>query len=131
MLHQPLDLALVVPLAGAAEAVREQVMADQLGERPRPLALAVAADLRHRDLEIIVPDRARHPAEERERRDMAVQERLGRLPQKGLHEAGVRLRQIHAQEVHLLAHPADHPDRLAKVHLRMPRRVGQRHMSVV
>jgi len=58
---------------------------------------------------------------------MPIQERLGRLARKGLHEAGVRLRQIHAQEVHLLAHPADHPDRLAKVHLRMSRWVGQRH----
>ena len=43
-LHQPLDLALVVPLAGTAEPILEQVMADQAGERPGPLALAVAAD---------------------------------------------------------------------------------------
>jgi hypothetical protein len=31
ILHQPLDLALVIALAGPAEAVLEQVMADQLG----------------------------------------------------------------------------------------------------
>ena len=42
---QTFNLAFVVALAGAAKAVRKQVVADQLGERPRPLALAVAADL--------------------------------------------------------------------------------------
>jgi hypothetical protein len=57
-------------------------VAHQLGECPRPLALAVAADLGHRDLEIVVEDRPRHAAEEGEGRDMAVQEGfrgLGRI----------------------------------------------------
>jgi hypothetical protein len=70
---------LVVPLARTAEAVGKQVMADQLGEGPCPLALPVTADLRHRDLEIIVEDRQRHTAEEGEARDMTIKERLGRL----------------------------------------------------
>ena len=127
VLHQPLDLTLVVPLAGAAKAICEQVMTDQLGERPRPLALAVTQDLRDRDRRVVVEDRLGHPTEERERRHMPVQERLGRLARIRLHEAGVRLRQVHAQKVHLLAHAADDPDRLAKIHLRMSRRVGQRY----
>ena len=65
---QPLDLALVVALARTAEAVAEQVVADQLGEGARALALAVAADLGHRDLRVVVQDRQRHAAEEGERR---------------------------------------------------------------
>ena len=58
---------------------------------------------------------------------MPVEERLGGLAWIGLHKAGIRLRQVHAQEVDLLAHPADHADRLAKIYLRMARRVCQRH----
>ena len=91
---QPFDLALVVALARTAEAIGEQVVADQFGERPCPLAPAVAADLGHRDLEVVVKDRQRHATEERKRCDMAVKEGLGRLARIRLHEAGVRLRQI-------------------------------------
>ena len=58
---------------------------------------------------------------------MAIQERLGGLSRIGLHEAGVRLRQIHAEEVDLLPHAADHTDRFAKIHLRMARRMRQRN----
>ena len=65
---QPLDLALVVALARPAEPIGEQVMRLQLAEHPRPLALAVAQDPRHRELGVVVEDRLRHPAEEGERR---------------------------------------------------------------
>src|SRR4051812_18282721 len=41
MLHQPLDLTLVVALARAAEAVAEQVMARELGEGAGPLACSI------------------------------------------------------------------------------------------
>ena len=58
---------------------------------------------------------------------MPVQEGLRRLRRIGLHEAGVRLRQVHAEEVDLPAHAADHADRLAKIHLRMAGRMRQRH----
>src|SRR6185437_14142491 len=58
---------------------------------PRPLALPVAADLRHRDLEIIVQDRQRHAAEEGERRHMSVEERLGRLARISM---GARRRRV-------------------------------------
>lgn len=33
-----------------------------------------------------------------------------------LHERRIRLRQVHAEEVDLAANPADHADRLAKIH---------------
>ena len=105
ILHQPLDLAFVVPLAGPAEPVTEQIMADQFRERPRPLSPAVAADPGHRDLEIVVEHRQRHAAEEGEGRHMPVQEGLRRLGRIGLHERGIRLRQVHAEEVDLLRVP--------------------------
>lgn len=44
----------VVPLAGPAEPVAEQIVAHQFGERPRPLTLAIAADLRHRNFGVVV-----------------------------------------------------------------------------
>jgi hypothetical protein len=127
VLHQPLDVALVVPLARTPEAIGEQIMADQFGERPGPLALAVAADLGHRDRGVVIQKRQRHPAEERERRHMAVEERFGRLARIRLHKARVRLRQVHAEEVDLLPHAADHRDRFAKINLAMARRMRQRH----
>ena len=58
---------------------------------------------------------------------MPVEEGLGRLARIGLHEAGVRLRQVHAEEVDLLPNAADHRHRLAEIHLRMAGRVRQRH----
>ena len=58
---------------------------------------------------------------------MAVQEGLGGFPRIGLHEAGIRLRQIQAEEVDLLANAADHCQRLPEIHLAVARRVGQRH----
>ena len=56
---QPLDLAFVVPLAGAAEAIAEQVVAAQFGEGPRACPLAVTQNARHRDLQIVIQDRQR------------------------------------------------------------------------
>ena len=102
-------------------------MAHQLGERPCPLAPAIAADLRHRDARVVIEHRQRDAAKEAEGRDVPVQERLRRLARIGLHEAGVRLRQVQAEEVNLLPHPADHRDRLAEVHLSVTRRMRQRH----
>jgi hypothetical protein len=53
--------------------------------------------------------------------------RLRRLRRIGLHEAGVRVRQVHSEEVDLPFHPADHRQSLAEVGLRMPGVVPQRH----
>ena len=79
ILHQTLDLALVVALAGPPEAVLKQVVADQFGKGPRPLTLAVAQDLGHRDGGVVVQNRQRHAAEEGERRHMPVEECFGGL----------------------------------------------------
>ena len=124
---QALDLALVVALARTAEPVLEQAVADQLGESTRPFTLAVAADLGHRDRRVVVQNRQRHAAKEAESRHVTVEERLRRLLGIGLHEAGIRLRQVQAEEMDLLAHPTDHCDSLAKIHLRVARRVSQGH----
>jgi hypothetical protein len=105
-------------------------VAAQLGECTRAFAPPVAPDLGHRARRVIVQDRQRHATEERERRYMPVEERLGGLAWMGLQEAGIRLRQVQAQEVDLLTHAANHADRFVKIHLRMARRVCQRHERI-
>ena len=60
-------------------------------------------------------------------RRMPIKESFRRLSWIGLHERRVRLRHVHAEEVDLLTDAADHSHRLAEVHLRMPRRMRQRH----
>ena len=124
---QPLHFALVVALARAAEPIGEQVMRLQLAEHARPLPCSVAQDPRHRQLGVVVQDRRRHAAEERERRNVTGAERLRRLRRIGLHEAGIAVRQVHREEVDLPLHPADHRQRLAEVRLRVPRIMPQRH----
>ena len=58
---------------------------------------------------------------------MAVQKGLRRLGRIGLHKTAIAVRQIHAEEVHLLPHSADDRHGFPKIHLCMTRRVGQRH----
>ena len=124
---QPLDLAFVVALARTPEAVLEQAVADQLREGAGSIAPAIAADLRHRDLGVVVEERQRHAAEKGEGRDVAVQEGLGGFPRIGLYEAGIRLRQVQAEEVDLLADATDHRQCFTEIHLAVARRMGQRH----
>ena len=127
VLDQPFDLAFVVALARTAKAVCEQVMAHQLSEGAGALAPAVAADLGHRDLGVVVEDRQRHPVEELEGGDMPVEKSLRGLPRIRLHETGVGVRQVHAEEMDLLTNAADGGDRLAEVDLGVARRMSQRH----
>ena len=124
---QALDLAFVVALARPAEAVGEEVVRLQLGEDPRALARAVAEDARHRQARVVVQHAPRHAAEEGERRVVPVAERLRRLGRVGLHEAGVRVRQVEAEEVDLPLLAADHRHRLAEVGLPVPGRMHQGH----
>ena len=127
VLDQAFDLPLVVPLSRPTKAIGEKVMADEPGERACSLALPIPADPGNRDLRVIVKDRQRHTAEEGERRYMPIQKRLGCLRWIDLHKAGIRLRQVHAEEVHLPADTIDHAHRFAKIHLCMSWRVRQRH----
>ena len=127
ILDQAFDIALVIAFARPAEPVGEQEVANQLAEGATAHADAIAQNARHGDLEIIIEDRERHGAEEGEGCNVAVEKRLGRLGRIGLHEAGIRVRQVHAEEMDLLAHPGDHCDRFAKIDLGVARRVDQRH----
>ena len=129
-LHQALDLSLVIALARSTEAILEQVMADQFGERSRAQALAVAQNPGHRDLGVVVENRDWNAAEKSERRDMAVQKGLRRLRRIGLDETGVRMRQVEAEDVQLHPHAADDADALAEVDLSVSRRMGQRHINL-
>ena len=56
---------------------------------------------------------------------MTVEKRFGSLCRIGLHERRVRMRQVHEEHMHLLAHAADHADRFAEIHLRMAWRMRQ------
>ena len=76
---QPLDLALVVALARPAEPVLEQIVRLQLREDARSLPLSIAQDAVNRQLGVVVQDGAGDAAEERNRRVVAIAERLGRL----------------------------------------------------
>src|ERR1035441_10529277 len=124
---QPFNLALVVAFARPPEAVGEQVVGLQLAEDPRPLTLTIPQDARHRQLEVVVEDRARHPAEELEADVVPFAEGFAALRRIGLHQAAVTVRQVHRKEVYLLLHPADHRQRFAEVDLRVPRIMSQRH----
>jgi hypothetical protein len=99
----------------------------QLRKYARAPALAVAQDARHRDLGVVVEDRLRDAAEERQRLHVTITKRLSRLGWVCHHEDGVRVRQIECEVVDLAFHAADDRDRLAEVGLRMPRRMDQRH----
>jgi hypothetical protein len=124
---QALDLALVVALAGPAEPIEEQVVRPQLGEGAGPLPLAAAQDPGHRQPGVVVEDRLGHAAQEGEGRVVAVEEGLDPLGRVGLDEAGVRVRQVEAEEMDLLPDTPDHRHRLAEVRLGMAGRMGERH----
>src|SRR5689334_14945878 len=124
---QPLDFALVVAFAGPAEPVVKHIMGLQLAEHTRALSHPIAQDARHRQRRVVVQDRARHLAEERECGVVPVTERFGGLRRIGLHKIGVAVRQVHCKEVDLALHPGDLRQRLAKIHLSMAGIVPQRH----
>ncbi len=102
---QPLDLALVVALARPAEPVLEQIMRLQLREDARSLPLSIAQDAGDCQLGVVVQDGAGDAAEERNRRVVAIAERLGRLRRIGLHEAGVTVGKVEGKEVDLARTP--------------------------
>ena len=124
---QSFHLALIVALRRTAELVGEQIMALQLGERPRSLPLCAAEDLRHRDLGVVVKDARGHAAEVCERTHMTIQEGFGRLGWERCHEAVIRVGQVHYQVVRLPLHAGNHDQGFAEVHLRFARCVDQRH----
>jgi hypothetical protein len=73
------------------------------------------------------PKKGRHAAEEGEGGVVPVAERLRRLRRVGLHEAGVGVRQVEAEEVDPPLLAPDHRHRLAEAGLPVPGRVHQGH----
>src|SRR5712671_305892 len=124
---QPLDFALVVAFARPAEPIVKHVMGLQLAEHTRALSHPIAQDARHRQRRVVVQDRARHLAEERECGVVSVTERFAGLRRIGLNKTGVAVRQVDRKEVDLAFDPGDLRQRLAKICLRMAGIVPQRH----
>ena len=124
---QALDLAFVVAFARPAEPIEEQIVRLQLGKRARPLALAITEEAADRQLGVVVENRLRRTAQEGEGRIVAVEESLDPLRRVGLDEAGIRVRQVEAEEVDLLPDTTDHRHRLAEVDLGVAKRMGERH----
>jgi len=122
---QPLELALVVARARAAEPVLKQVVRLQLGEGFGPPASAIAQDRGHRQPRVVVEDRERQLSKEVEGRHMPVQTGLGCFRRIRLDEDRVRVRQVHAEEVQLPGDAADHPHGLAEIDLSMARGMMQ------
>jgi hypothetical protein len=80
---------------------------DAQSSAPRNRTPAVSQDARHRQLELVVQDRARHTTEELEADAMSVTEGFAALRWIGLHQAAVAVRQIHREEVDLPLHSGD------------------------
>ena len=102
---QSLDLAFVVALARPAEPVLEQIVGLKFREDARSLPLPIAQDAGDCQLGVVVQDGAGDAAEERNRRVVAIAERLGRLRRVGFHEAGITVGRSKARKWTLRATP--------------------------
>src|ERR1017187_4012417 len=80
--HQALDLALIVALGWPTELIGEQIVALQLGERPRLLPLLTAEYPGHSYLRVVVEDPRGHAAEVCESLHVAFKKCLCRLGRK-------------------------------------------------
>src|SRR3954463_12274960 len=101
MLHQRLDLLLVVALTRPAKAILEHVMADEPRKPLRALPCAVGQDPGDRELGVVIEDRVRHPTERRRRPRRARRETLPASRPGTPSRSSIRVRQVHAEEVDL------------------------------
>src|SRR5690606_21364666 len=124
---QPLDLPLVIALARTAIAIPDQVVRQEPAEQFRPFAGAVRQDLCHQASVIIIDDRLRNRAEEGKGMDMAVDPGFGHRRGIGPDIAGIAMRQVQNEEMSFLLNTTTPDLRLAKIGLRMTRRMRQRH----
>ena len=120
-------MALFVRTPDQAEVVVVEMVRLQSQELARRRLAASADDLRHGDLRVVVADPLGHAAEELERTDVALLERLGAFAGKRLAEEGVAVRQRHHAEHHLDLAATIDGLRLAEVELGFARRMRQRH----
>jgi hypothetical protein len=124
-LHQRLDIPLVIASAGAAIAVLEDEVTDRPREGQCPLAPPIRQDPLYRQLHVVEQHRLRHPAEEAECRGNPVKQRFLCLGPVSLQIKCIRVWQVAAEHVQLQPLATDDAYRLAKVDLRVSRRMGQ------
>ena len=128
--HQTFDRSLVVALAGAPVPVPDEVVREKFAEQLRPAACPVTLDPRHQAPVVVVENRRRHRAEERERVHVPIDPRLGRRRGVCPNVRCVAVRQVEGEEMDLALDPADERPRFAEISLPMPRRMNQRHVHL-
>ena len=114
-----------VPRGGSDEVVREKS-----AEQPRAPTRPVALNPRHQAPVVVVENRQRDRAEERERVHVPVDPCLGRRRRVCPNVRCVAVRQVEGEEMDLLLDPADERPRFAEIGLRVPRRMNQRHVHL-
>ena len=125
--HQSFHLAFVIALARTSELLGKQVMALQLGEGPRLLPRTIPQNPRHRQLGVVVQDRARYPAQIGKGLNVAFHKGLCALGGKRHHEDSVRVGKVHGEEVRHAFLPGHHRQGLSEVNLSSAGGMGLRN----
>jgi hypothetical protein len=112
-----LDGALVVPLAGSAEARLEGVVRDEVGEARTEQPRLPQEHLGDGGSEVVVGDGGEHAGEVRERCDVGRQEPGGVLVGAEHREVAPRVQQAHEEHPRLGAHAGELDPDLEEVHL--------------
>ena len=102
----------------------------ELREDASTLPSTVSQDLGHSQSRVVVDDAPGHPAQERERRDVTVAERLGRLRGVRFDEACVAVGKVQHEVVDGLLHSSDDRLGLTEVALGITRRMGERNVHL-
>jgi len=111
--HAAFDMRLLLRPSHHAEQRLERVMTGQRLVALVELPFAAREDVRRHGARIVPPQLVRHAAEERERLDQAMQDRLGPLRRQGDGERTVRVTPCHHQHRHL-------PATVGEVHMDVP-----------
>ena len=101
-------------------------MRQEPAEEAGAFACAIRQDAHHQASVVVVEHRPRHPAEESESMNVAVDPSLGGCRWIGPNVTRIAMRQIEREEVRFLLDPADHNQRFAKISLGVARCVVQR-----
>ena len=128
--HQTLHRPLVVAFAGAPVPVPDEVVREKSTEQLRPAARPVTLDPRHQAPVVVVENRRRHRAEERERVHVPIYPCLGRRRGICPNVRCVAVRQVEGEEMDFLLDPANERPCFAEISLPMPRRMNQRHVHL-
>ena len=105
-------------------------MREESAEQPRAPTRPVTLDPRHQAPVVVVENRQRHRAEERERVHVPVDPCLGHRRRVCPNVRCVAVRQVEGEEMDFLLDPTNERPRFAKIGLRVPRRMNQRHVHL-